>query len=143
MKAIKIDVVQGKIIQIDIAKGIEPLYKELQCRCFTTIELDNGDILFLDDEGLLLEEPLGAFVYDNYPQPLSGHGIILGNDEEGESQDCKSTVEEIKKVVRFLPVQILKGIPLESNFIPLTDEEMQEYLKTKTLPIGKRPTNPN
>ena len=143
MKAIKIDVRNKTVSIIDLKKGFRNTQKELECELFTCIGLPKNDALYIDDEGLLKEEPIGAFMIGSYPQPLSGHGLIIGTDEEtGESQDCQSTLEEIKKSVRFIPVQMLKGVPLESNFIPLNDKEMEEYFSTGKLPIGKTPTNP-
>jgi hypothetical protein len=100
-------------------------------------------IAILDDEGLLREEPIGAFTIGNYPQVLSGNGLIIGNDDRGASQDCKATLEEVKKAVKFVPVELLKGIPLKHNVIPLKDDELKEYMKSGSLPIGKKPTNPN
>jgi hypothetical protein len=67
--------------------------------------LDNNDTLFVDDEGLFIDPSalLGAFYIDGFPsQPLFGHGLIVGIDDEGETDEVLSTVEEIKKKVTFL-----------------------------------------
>jgi hypothetical protein len=143
MKVIKIDARKKTITEIELDWGIKALYKELECEMFTCIELPNGDSLYIDDEGLLLDEPIGAFMLKGFLQPLSGHGLIIGiDDKTGESNDCKYTIEFIKKNVEFLPVQFLKGIPIQADFISLTDQEMEEYLNSGRLPIGKNPPSP-
>jgi hypothetical protein len=41
--------------------------------------------------------------------PLVGNCIILGTDDEGDSTDCKSTVEELKAEVKFYGEAVAKA----------------------------------
>ena len=105
--AIKIDVVKQEVYPVQIStKNIDDIYNQLACDIFTCpMTLDNNDTLFVDDEGLFIDPSalLGAFYIDGYPsQPLFGHGLIVGIDDEGETDEVLSTVEEIKKKVTFL-----------------------------------------
>ena len=105
--AIKIDVVKQEVYPVQIStKNIDDIYNQLACDIFTCpMTLDNNDTLFVDDEGLFIDPSalLGAFYMDGYPsQPLFGHGLIVGIDDEGETDEVLSTVEEIKKKVTFL-----------------------------------------
>ena len=105
--AIKIDVVKQEVYPVQIStKNIYDIYNQLACDIFTCpMTLDNNDTLFVDDEGLFIDPSalLGAFYMDGYPsQPLFGHGLIVGIDDEGETDEVLSTVEEIKKKVTFL-----------------------------------------
>ena len=142
MKAIKIDVVTQIISEIDISKGLQAIYRHLKCELFTCIGLPEKDALYIDDEGLFVEEPLGAFMIMGIAHPLSGNGLIIGCDDEGESTDCKITIEQAKQMVTFVDVKMLKGVPLESKFIPLSEKEWDEYHNSGNLPIGKRPVSP-
>jgi hypothetical protein len=105
--AIKIDVVKQEVYPVHIStKNIDDIYNQLACDIFTCpMTLDNNDTLFVDDEGLFIDPSalLGAFYIDGFPsQPLFGHGLIVGIDDEGETDEVLSTVEEIKKKVTFL-----------------------------------------
>ncbi len=111
MKAIKIDVVKQEVYEVEITQGsLEDIYKELACRMFAMpFEHSNNDGLYVDDEGLLRDNLIGGFSYKHFPhQPLFGNGLIVGCDDSGESDDAKTTVEEVKNDVVFLPVDFLK-----------------------------------
>ena len=105
--AIKIDVVKQEVYPVQIStKNIDDIYNQLACDIFTCpMTLDNNDTLFVDDEVLFIDPSalLGAFYIDGFSsQPLFGHGLIVGIDDEGETDEVLSTVEEIKKKVTFL-----------------------------------------
>lgn len=103
-KAILIDVVNRTVTNVNIGhwKEMYPLIGN-GCSLFTMpVELENGDGVFVDDEGLLHENMVGGFILSGYDNPLIGNAIIQGSDEEGETDDCKSTVEEIAERVVFL-----------------------------------------
>jgi hypothetical protein len=105
--AIKIDVVKQEVYPVQIStKNIDDIYNQLACDIFTCpMTFDNNDTLFVDDEGLFIDPSalLGAFYIDGFSsQPLFGHGLIVGIDDEGETDEVLSTVEEIKKKVTFL-----------------------------------------
>ena len=104
MKAFKIDVVTKEIIEIDCPKGIQSIYEVLQCDTFACVFpalMPDGFTLYVDDEGLYRKPPLGAFSIKGFAQVLSGHGFVVGTDEEGESADAPITLEELKAKVRF------------------------------------------
>lgn len=104
MKAIKINVTLKGIYEITLPEDYREIYRQLECNLFTLVKPDTlpgRDTLYIDDEGLLRDQKLGAFSIRGYPQVLSGHGLIIGGDEEGESISCISTVELIKQLVRF------------------------------------------
>lgn len=104
LKAIKIDVIDKKIIEVEISSNYKDIYKVLDCDLFTCISPDgflDGDVLYVDDEGLLKDPAIGAFSIKGYPQVLSGHGLILGTDKEGGSISCKIDINTIIKRVRF------------------------------------------
>ena len=106
-KAILIDVV-NKNISYTTINDYKEIYNVIGHGCNTfdcPYQFDNGDTLYVDDEGLFIDPSalLGAFYIDGFPsQPLFGHGLIVGIDDEGETDEVLSTVEEIKKKVTFL-----------------------------------------
>ena len=93
--------VQPIEVPIDDYKEIQ---RQLKCDCFTTGGyLENGDVIFVDDEGLL-KGPTHFFRVKsvNGGQPLAGRGVVLGSDGEGGSADVKTSLEEITSRVRWV-----------------------------------------
>ena len=61
------------------------------------------DSLYVDDEGLFVSEYKGAFYFNNFPQMLFGNGLLMGSDDEGESVDVKSTLEDVINKIKYIP----------------------------------------
>jgi hypothetical protein len=132
IKAILIDVENKEIKELELQSENSSynLYKELKCEYITSAcgDLFNrlSHALFVDDEGLLKEEHLGAFcirigetghLYES--QVFSGNGIIVGINDEGESIDHQLDIEIIKDIVRWEDVARLPQPSM--TFIPLKD----------------------
>jgi hypothetical protein len=132
IKAILIDVENKQIKELELHSESSSfnLYKELKCEYITSAcgDLFNrlSHALFVDDEGLLKEEHLGAFcirigegghLYES--QVFSGNGIIVGINDEGESIDHELDIEIIKDIVRWEEVAKLPQPSM--TFIPLKD----------------------
>jgi hypothetical protein len=114
IRAIKIDVIKKDVYEVEIPKGLNGIYEQLDCELITLpVILENEDGLYIDDEGLLREpeDQYGAFMFSDYPsQPLFGHGLIIGCDDTGDQANALSTVENIKSKVTFLNIDNLKEI---------------------------------
>lgn len=109
MKAIRIDAKNKRIESVDISNELSDIYKHLNCTTFTVAYPQTSyplnDVIYVDDDGLFKgpEESLGAFFIDLYPaQPLFGHALIIGNDDEGNNINTSFTIEQISDMVEFL-----------------------------------------
>lgn len=80
----------------DIYKLLSDEKHGLKVECFTCVSIDTGDTIYVDDEGLL-KDPEFFFVWRDYPQPLAGRALILGSDDEGETQSAKITLDEVRR----------------------------------------------
>jgi hypothetical protein len=104
MKVIKIDSANKTITNIELGKGSKPIYEAIgnECNCFACpVELDNGDVLYTDDEGLFHPFEGGVRMPDwNYP--IVGNILIIGTTENGESTDAKTTIEEITPLIKWV-----------------------------------------
>jgi hypothetical protein len=102
MRAIKIDVVNKTITEIQIDKN--NTLKEMQAVVGGLItvacELENVDALMVNDEGLFMFPDF--FFFEGNCQPNAGNGILVGTDMDGNTVDCKTSLEEVKAKVRFL-----------------------------------------
>jgi hypothetical protein len=56
----------------------------LNVDCFTAVNVDGRNTLWVDDEGLL-KDPRYFFLWRGYAQPLAGRGLITGVNREGET----------------------------------------------------------
>jgi hypothetical protein len=106
MKGIFIDVVNQTISYVTIGNGIQPIYDTIGCSTFECVDVDNKNTIYCDEEGLLnLDSNSKFFKIDNYPQPISGNGLILGfDDETGESTDTSLSVMDLVTRIRFMDI---------------------------------------
>ena len=105
MKAILINPKLQTINEINYSGDYKDIYKLTECSMFTAIyPFDNcEDTIYLDDEGLLKSSNYCfTFYCDNgTSQPLMGNALVLGADDEGESKDVETSIDEIKRRVSF------------------------------------------
>ena len=113
IKAILIDSENKEVreVKLEPSEGSsynESIYKELKCEYITSacneVFGQINHALFVDDEGLLKTHPIGAFCVSLNPRPytsqtLSGNGILVGIDNEGETISHGLDIELIKKII--------------------------------------------
>ena len=101
MKAILINPKLQTIKEINYSGDYKDIYKLTECSTFTCVYPFhlNEDVIYLDDEGLLKESNYCfTFRCDNgHNPPLMGNALIVGTDEQGDSQDIESSIEMIKE----------------------------------------------
>lgn len=137
MKAILIDPFDETVTEVEHNGDYRQIYTLLShpehpVSCFTVVQIENNDAIFVDDEGLL-KDPKYFFSYEGYPQPLAGKGLILGTNDEGDSVDVVTTVDDIKKRVSFR--HDLRLLDFESF-----ESTMDHPLMGKNTPVfGSRP----
>jgi hypothetical protein len=130
MRAILIDPFTQTIEEVDYSGDYKDIYSLIECDLFTTVYLPNtsDDTLFVDDEGLYVENQR-FFKIDGFEQPLAGRGLLLGTDEEGESIDCMSTVEEVKAIVSWEK----DGTQVEASFVVMAFNQMKDVMDADEL----------
>ena len=104
MKAILIDVKNEEVREIDFNETLEHIYELVDCGTFDVLRLDGVNGIYVDDEGLFVEDQL-FFTYhgDNYSHTLAGNGLVLGVNGGGETISPTITVEEVREAVDFQP----------------------------------------
>jgi hypothetical protein len=106
MKAIKINSAERTIQHITINdwREIAPAIGN-GCTLFACpVSFDNGDTMYIDDEGLYNHFD-GGIIMEDWYCPIVGNVIILGTDYEGESVDAVSTIEELSSKITFVSKQ--------------------------------------
>jgi len=86
MDAYLIDPAAFAITPIDINPHniLSDLYTYIGCSTVDATSMDNGDTLYVDDEGLLKPQ-VHFIIVDGYPQPLAGKAVLLGSTPNGNS----------------------------------------------------------
>ena len=124
--ALLIDTPNQTIEIVDYSGDYKDIYGLLGCELFSSVYLEGvgEDTLYVDDEGLYVENQV-FFNIKGCPQPLAGRGLILGTNDEGDSIDCMSSLEQIKDMVTWRDASL--PAPEAGFFVmPLTDYDMME-----------------
>ena len=107
MKALFIDPTDETIRFLSYDGDYKSIYRILGCRTFEAVSpFDNGDTLWIDEEGLLKDSnfafKIKADDEKKFPwQTVLGKALVLGTDAEGESIECKTTLEDLKSRISF------------------------------------------
>jgi hypothetical protein len=105
MRAILIETDKKRIREVDDFDGtLGYMYKILECSLVESVYLSHGDILFVDEEGLLRSSTIakGFFRWLAYPQDLSGRGIIVGGGDGEELDAPAMSIDTANRMVAFL-----------------------------------------
>ena len=85
--AVLIDAVNRKVEDVQIEPTLAEYYRLIDCDCVAIGEsFPNGDVLFVDDNGLL-KSPKHFFKLTANGQAFAGNGLILGEEVEDDSDE--------------------------------------------------------
>lgn len=115
MRAILIDPIAKTVTEVDYGGKYTDIYKLIDCDTFTVVGIENDDAIYVDDEGLLKDDPKYYFLYQGYAQPLAGKGLVLGTSEDGDSIEPVHTRDEIERKVRFVELKLDRFVPVNST----------------------------
>ena len=103
-KAIKINAELQTLELVTLGNDYKEIYPIIgeQCTTFACpIVFDNEDAMYVDDEGMFQNYKFG-FMMRDWSYPILGNAVILGTDNEGDSVDAKSSIEDFKGKLVFL-----------------------------------------
>jgi hypothetical protein len=136
MQAILIDPFTETIEVVDYSGDWRDISAMLGCDLFTTVYTEMADTIYVDDEGLYVEDQR-YFKLKGHPQPLAGKGLVLGSTDDGDSTDCVSSLQDILDIVEFCPEgthvePVMTVLPIEDDddfdVDMLSDNELLEHL---------------
>ena len=92
-RALRIDASTGVISEV-VIKDYKDIQEKIGCDIFTVVTLAKGEVLYVDDEGLINGTTKGFSI--NYGSGfLMGNGLVLGTDFRGDSVDTKLSPEDL------------------------------------------------
>jgi hypothetical protein len=99
-KAIKINVETKKLEYVELKDDYNDIYNNIGngCTCFEVpVGFENKDWIYCDEEICFRENDIkGGFMMKNWNYPILNNGIILGTDDDYESVDCKTKIEDLE-----------------------------------------------
>jgi hypothetical protein len=111
-KVIKIDVVTKSVYHVELGNDYKEIYGQIGNGCTTfcsPLNFENEDFMFADDEALLRDSDIvGGFYMTHWNTPIIGNALIIGSDEEGNSVDSKTTIQEIQSQIKFIDAEECK-----------------------------------
>jgi hypothetical protein len=111
---------------------------------FTLVEMDDGDCIYVDDEGLL--KPLDwFFAIKGGHQPFAGCGLVLGTDDDGEAVSPRIALENLKRRILHLrivaknPTRFLAWDAVDPTCGPttMTLDELELWMAELPQPLGR------
>ena len=98
----------SKIISQVYVKDYKDIQKHIGCEMFTTgFRLQNGDVLYVDDMGLIDGKKNDFFAVledeNSYTlcNPLAGRGLLVGSNEQGDDEDVRTNILDLALMVKF------------------------------------------
>jgi len=96
-KAIFLDAKDNTLSYVYI-KHYTDIYKHCKFGTFTTVNIAKGDVMYVDDEGLINGTDFG-FDIEGYPAPIMGNAIIMSTNRlTGDAANVKHTIKQIAKM---------------------------------------------
>lgn len=108
MKAYLIDPKAGTITTVDVARDqsgsvLDAMRALLECELVDVArDVIPGHDVWIDDEGLLRDEPAGLFWSMTREEPLAGRGLVLTCDDAGACQGATCTAADVADRVAVL-----------------------------------------
>ena len=104
MKGYLIDPDKQEITEVDYNGDWRTIAPMIHCETFTVVNMDK-DSIYVDDEGLINNNPHGWFFLAGYHQPLKGFGLLLGlNRNTGESIAAQISLGKLRELITFPPL---------------------------------------
>jgi hypothetical protein len=101
LKAVFVNAAERTVTDVEIDRGLKPMYDMIGCSLVDLVHLSDSDDLFVDDEGLLNLSPTSP-MFRIGDATLAGNGVIMGgNDETGESCNVHMDAAHYRSIITF------------------------------------------
>lgn len=110
VKAILVDPAARPVVDVlHDASDFRNIYKQIDAACFCLVSLNTaGDTVYLDDNGMYAAKQ-SLWKLDGYPHPFINKGLVLGTDEEGETDHCTITAAELLPKITWPSIGVMPG----------------------------------
>lgn len=97
MPAFLINPANRTVTEINFGGTLEGAYQAMGCDLVDIVRLPHGNMLIVDDEGLL--KPNHVFTIEGYPEGLAGKSLIVGDNNDDFKQAPTITLDQARQMV--------------------------------------------
>ena len=103
-QAYLIDPFEQQINKVNLDGSLDTIYRHMQCRVFDAVRLKTGEVIYVDDEGLLMEPTQQAFfaLPKWSPAVLAGRALWIGTDSEGGDTDPTTNIDIVRSLIVWI-----------------------------------------
>tara|TARA_Y100000114_G_C11637060_1_gene267327 strand:+ start:200 stop:541 length:342 start_codon:yes stop_codon:yes gene_type:complete len=111
MKLLLINPFEQTVKAVKSTGDLEDIYNLLDCNTIDAIGIDQQNVLYIDDCGLLKNDQR---YFSINGKVLAGNGLVIGFDDEGDSIDTSLNIDDLQ--IEWLPKDHVEQPFI--NFIP-------------------------
>ncbi len=100
MKGILINPHEETITEVEYSGNYKEIYDIIDCRTFDVATIYNTQDIYVDDEGLLIDNQRFFSIND---RTFGGKGLLLSHDDEGETKSTNLDLQIVQDMVQWLP----------------------------------------
>ena len=100
MKGILINPFDETIKEVVYTGDFREIYDLIDCRTFDCVRLTIENDMYVDDEGLLIDNQRYFSIND---RTFGGKGLFLSHDDEGETKSTNLDLQMVQDMVQWLP----------------------------------------
>ena len=100
MRGILINPFDTTIKEVVYTGDFREIYDLIGCRSFDCVRLYETQDMYIDDEGLLIDNQMYFTMNDRV---YAGKGLLLSHDDEGESTSTNLDLQMVEDMVEWLP----------------------------------------
>lgn len=116
MRAILVDADTKAVSEVETRGDLQEIYRLLKCHHIEEVFLGDHDVMYCDEDGLLVDKPGPFFRIGNHPHPISGRGIIFGV-QPGDADHASTNIplEQCRAMVSFPDIELVGLHPFSSK----------------------------
>lgn len=101
MKAILIDPHSETISEVVYDGDWKSIGPWIDADLFDVVQVGNDDVVYIDDEGLF-RDGQKFFWMQGWAHPLCGKALVLGETQDGGTEDVHTDIELFRNSVKFM-----------------------------------------
>lgn len=103
MKGYLIDPTIKTIAPVEYDGDYKSIYRLIDAQTFDVVGIDQHNGIYIDDEGLLVDNPGPFFTATGRrgSVTIAGKGLVLGHDAEGEMVGASISIEALQAMIAF------------------------------------------
>lgn len=117
LRALLIDPKAKIVSEIAHSDGLDEMYAVLGCANVEAVMLSKTEALYVDEDGLLQDEPGPFFAMKGIHDPFGGRGMIIGVNAAGDHVDSEMMLAEVIRMVSFPDIRFVGFEPFSGSIM--------------------------